>query len=120
MISTAHAVTPTDTRDPPKRASEKSDSRLGEQCAEFSELVLALADEAACSDIECCCRQTRDAKYTWYDTHMPTGFSSAADDERQTIARALRYFELRGDDCTHYQVVRCQAFPSLIRFEYTR
>ena len=113
MIATAHAVTPSDSREAPARASDNSDSGPGEMLDELSELALELADEAARADLECCCRQTRSGPHDWYD---PRQISSWSEHDEWLVNRALRYLQLRGEPAA-YRVVRSQAFPSLLRFE---
>ena len=120
MIGTQHAITPTDTREAPNRASEKSERSVTETVDALWELSVELADEAARSDIECCCRKTVSGDKEWFDPRYAAGNDADLARHRELIDRAERYFALRGDDCTGYQVVRSLAFPSLLRFEVKR
>jgi hypothetical protein len=65
-----------------------------EQRAELRHLERALAYSAARSDIECYCQPPAGtsplALNCWYDP------GTAAKDDRETVATALRYLELRG------------------------
>lgn len=60
--------------------------------AELRRLERALAYSVARSDVECRCTQVGDWRDRWYD---PTDIWTSAGD-RETVATAIRYLDLRG------------------------
>lgn len=138
----SHAITPTATRPfdaalgafraqvqanppaPPALAGDPEDACHEDPAATYRntdddpvmqalQLAVEIADEAARSDIEGQCKVTHSGKHNWYD------LGGVHKDDAAWVARAERYLNLRGLGTSGFIMIRCAAFPTLVRFEDT-
>lgn len=74
-------------------------------------LAMDIADVAARDLVQSFCSVTVSGKHDWYD------LSTCQLEVWAEVDRALIYMDNRGDALQGYRLVRCQAFPRLVRFE---
>lgn len=77
------------------------------------QLAVEIADEAARSDIEGQCKVTNSGPHEWFD------LGTVPQRDAAWVARAERYLNLRGEGTQGFRMIRCAAFPTLVRFEVT-
>lgn len=77
------------------------------------QLAVEIADEAARSDIEGQCKVTNSGPHEWFD------LGTVPHRDAAWVARAERYLNLRGEGTQGFRMIRCAAFPTLVRFEVT-
>lgn len=125
-VSTAHAVTPTDSRDP-RGARHPMNIAHRETSARVMNLAFQIADAAVRSEIESAVVSIRLNKKDWFCTNRPVvdepdmcGVSAAERLEaRSRIDKAVRYIGLRSPDAFPWRFVRHPERPELVRFEDT-
>lgn len=81
---------------------------------DLGELALEMADELAKGDLDAMCLAVNSGNRTWLDT------SKCNLEQWYFVDRAVKYLERRGQASTVGRLVRCQAFPSLVRIEEQR
>lgn len=77
---------------------------------EAEALAFKLGDAHARSVIELACKPVRSGGRTWYDT------KTVHEEDRQDVADALRFLQLRGDQLQRYEVRRNRPFVGLVQF----
>ncbi len=87
----------------PDTGEEGSAAGPGEQPAagmtELATIERALAYSAARSDIECHCKMAGRWRERWHDPNVAAGadpFGQIDEEDRETVATAMRYLDLRG------------------------
>lgn len=78
---------------------------------DIAELAARIADAASRQAIERLCPCVVSGDHDWYDT------SRCGLDDWHTIDRANTYLGRRGEQLDGFRIVRCKAFPALVRFE---
>lgn len=73
-------------------------------------MAFEIADDAARGMIETACKRGRSGEHDWYD------LSTSDLNHWYYVDQAVAYIVARGD-AAPYRMVRCQAFPRLVRFE---
>ena len=108
MTLPAHAITPCDTRQPPRPAAgHPVNTANRERSMRVLNLALQIADQVVCDDVEWIGKPIQLEGSVWYDT-------SAENDDLQ---RAMQYIELRDPDSAPWRFTRHPDQPHLVRFE---
>ena len=84
---------------------------------EMVRLAFELADGAARSDVEVLCEAMGYGTGCIMNTHVFVGRDIDRADEQKTLARALRYLDLRGNDTFGFAFIREPGNPHLVRFK---
>lgn len=113
MIATAHAITPSDTRQPPRpAAAHPANMASREHSAQVMNLAIQLAD----LEVRPVVQAYADGEYVdgvlWFN--LTTG---GAADHRESVDVAVRYIGLRSPDAFPWRFVRHPERPELARFE---
>lgn len=121
MIATAHAVTPSDTREPPRGSLHPANAANRETSMRVVDLALQIADAEAQGVVEMytLCVEL-DGKF-WSDTETPPVDMQLHKEDREfamaAASRALRYIELRQSGAFRTRMIRHLERPQLVRFE---
>lgn len=120
MIATAHAVTPSDTREPPRGSLHPANLASREHSAQLMNLAIEIADGEVHGMVEMYAHEVELDGQVWWDTSTPPlDMRRQADRDfaLATTARALRYIGLRQPDAFPWRFVRHPEKPELVRFE---
>ncbi len=112
MIATAHAVTPSDTREPPRGSLHPANLASREHSAQVMNLALQLADLEVRPVVEAYADGEAIDGVAWFN--LSTG---GAADHRESVDLAVRYIGLRSPDAFPWRFVRHPERPELARFE---
>lgn len=108
MTLPAHAITPCDTRQPPRPAADHPVNTANrERSMRVLNLALQIADQVVRDDVEWAGKLTTLEGVVWHDI-------SAENDDLQ---RPLQYIELRDPDSAPWRFIRHPDQPHLVRFE---
>lgn len=111
-VATAHAITPTDTREPPRGSLHPANLASQEHSAQVMNLALQIADAEVRSVIQAY------ADGEVIDDVMWMSVVTAASEEHQKVVEmAVRYIGLRSPDAFPWRFVRHPERPELARFE---
>lgn len=111
MTLPAHAITPCDTRQPPRPAADHPVNTANrERSMRVLNLALQIADQAVQSTVESNCDFFLDADgTTWFEIGVPW--------TDECVQSAIRYIELRDPDSAPWRFTRHPDHPHLVRFE---
>jgi hypothetical protein len=112
VIATAHAVTPSDTREPPRGSLHPANLASREHSAQVMNLALQLADLEVRPVIPAYADGEFIDGVAWFNlTH------GGAADHKESVNLAVRYIGLRSPDAFPWRFVRHPERPELARFE---
>lgn len=114
-MSAAHAITPSDTRDPPRPAQHPANVASREHSAQVMNLALQIADREVRPMIEAYADdgELDAANVAWMNIQT----SGAGHEEKASLDRAVRYIGVRSPDAFPWRFVRHPERPELVRFE---
>lgn len=112
MTLPAHAITPCDTRQPPRPVADHPVNTANrERSMRVVNLALHFADQDVRLEIERPMALVVEGDTCWYDTRPScTGY-------HPDIEKALQYIELREPDALPWRFTRHPDQPHLVRFE---
>ena len=120
MIGTAHAVTPTDSRQPARAVQHPANVASRQHSAQVLDLALQIADAEVQAIVECNTACELAGGHYWCDTSKVAPDMQAHQEDREfaqaTTQRALRYIGLRSPDAFPWRFVRHPDRPELVRF----
>lgn len=119
-----YAVTPTDTRQPPRpAAAHPANMASREHSALLMNLAIQIADAEVHGIVEMYAFELVLDDKIWFDTSLvPMDMRRHAADRdfaASTVARAIRYIDLRSPDAFPWRFIRHPEQPHLVRFEAT-
>lgn len=121
MIPVRHAITPSDTREPPRGSLHPANLASREHSAQVMNLAIKIADAEVHGIVEMYANEVDLDGQVWWDTSTPPLDMRRHQEDRDfalaTIARAVRYIGLRHPDAFPWRFVRHPEKPELVRFE---
>lgn len=121
-VATAHAVTPSDTRELFRGVNHPVNVAYREHSAQAMALAIGIADDLVRTELEIHADGKIIDGVLWMDTTKPYFCNGKRDQDDEVrvqyaIDRALKYIGLRNPDAFPWRFVRHPEKPELVRFE---